>query len=768
MRETKRAYGWPEDAQFLVPDGVPRALRRRDRRARGRAARRVGAAAAPSYHREHETLRPPARRRCSTASSPTAGTRDIPSFEADAEGHRDPQGLQPGPERDRRRASPGSSRGSADLTDSTSVRLDFEGAGDFEPGDRDGRQLHYGIREHESAAISNGLSLVEDAALVVDLPDLLRLRAPGDPALGADGAAGDPHLHPRLDRPRRGRADPPAGRAARLAAGDPGPDRDPARDANEVAEAWRCHDRADHQPVALVLTRQNVPILDRSRYAAAEGLRRGAYVLADATGDPELILIATGSEVALALEAHEQLSADGVRARVVSMPSLRALRPQDRRYRDEVLPPRADARGSRSRRPRRSAGTATSGRAGAMIGMHTFGSSAPLKDLLEQVRLHPGGSCRNGARGARAGGGRMKATAELHDLGQSLWVDNITRDDARRRHARGLHRRALGHRADLEPDDLRQGDRRRRRLRRADRRASRARARGRGDVLRARARRPAPRRRAVQAGPRAHRRRRRQGLARGLAAARRRRRGDDRAGGRALRQGRGELLHQDPGHRGGPAGDRGDDLRRDPGQRHAAVLDRALPRRRRRLHARDRAPDRGRAEPERRLGRLAVHQPLGRRDRRRGSRPSSRTSSGSRSAATPTPPIASCSTPTACAAARQRGRAPAAAADGRAPGPRIPRPPTSSTSSALAAPLTVNTMPEKTLLAFAEHGERRAARCRPTAATPPSAWTRSRPPGSTSARSALASRRRARSRSTPPGAICSARSASSSSSQSTR
>ena len=134
--------------------------------------------------------------------------------------------------------------------------------------------------------------------------------------------------------------------------------------------------------------------------------------------------------------------------------------------------------------------------------------------------------------------------------------------------------------------------------------------------------------------PRAHRRRRRPRLARGLAAARRRRRGDDRPGGRALRPRRGELLHQDPRHRGRAQGDRGDDLRRHPGQRDAAVLDRAVPRRRRRLHARDRAPDRGRAEPRRRLGRVAVHQPLGRgaRERRRSPGRASQPSSGSPSA----------------------------------------------------------------------------------------------------------------------------------------
>ena len=117
-------------------------------------------------------------------------------------------------------------------------------------------------------------------------------------------------------------------------------------DANEVAEAWRAAIDRHHQPVALVLTRQNVPVFDRTKYASAEGLHRGAYVLADPEGgDPEVILIATGSEVALALAAHEELNADGVRSRVVSMPCCELFDRQDQDYRDEVLPPTRDRAG---------------------------------------------------------------------------------------------------------------------------------------------------------------------------------------------------------------------------------------------------------------------------------------------------------------------------------------------------------------------------------------------------------------------------------------
>ena len=160
-------------------------------------------------------------------------------------------------------------------------------------------------------------------------------------------------------------------------------------DANEVAEAWRVAIDRTHQPVALVLTRQNVPVLDRSRYASAEGLRRGGYVLADADGgDPELILIATGSEVALALAAHEELGADGVRSRVVSLPCWELFERQDAAYRDEVLPPAVTARVSVEE-----ASTIGwdqyVGPAGERIGMHTFGSSAPLKDVQTKFGFTP-------------------------------------------------------------------------------------------------------------------------------------------------------------------------------------------------------------------------------------------------------------------------------------------------------------------------------------------------------------------------------------------
>jgi transketolase len=159
-------------------------------------------------------------------------------------------------------------------------------------------------------------------------------------------------------------------------------------DANEVAEAWRVAIDRTHQPVALVLTRQDVPILDRSRYASAEGLRRGGYVLADGGGEPEVILIATGSEVALAVAAHEELSGEGIRSRVVSLPCWELFDRQDDTYRDGVLPPGVTARVSVEE-----ASTIGwdhyVGPGGTRIGMHTFGSSAPLRDLQNKFGFTP-------------------------------------------------------------------------------------------------------------------------------------------------------------------------------------------------------------------------------------------------------------------------------------------------------------------------------------------------------------------------------------------
>ncbi len=267
--------------------------------------------------------------------------------------------------------------------------MTFDGADDFEPGAYDGRQLHFGIREHESAAISNGLSLSKLRPLwstYLTFSDYAR------PAIRLSALMELPviHLftHDSIGLGEDGPTHQPVEQLASLRA-IPGLDVIRPADANEVAEAWRVAIDRTHQPVALVLTRQNVPVFDRSKYASAEGLRRGGYVLADAEGgEPEVILIATGSEVALALAAHEELSAEGIRSRVVSLPCWELFDRQDAAYRDEVLPPAVTARVSIEEASTLGWDRYV-GSDGVKIGMHTFGTSAPLKDVQTKFGFTP-------------------------------------------------------------------------------------------------------------------------------------------------------------------------------------------------------------------------------------------------------------------------------------------------------------------------------------------------------------------------------------------
>jgi transketolase len=403
VRETKRAYDWPEDAQFLVPDGVrehfAEGIGKRGAELRAAWEERL-AQADPNLAAEIDAMQ---RREL-----PDGWDSGIPSFEPDEKGVAT------------RKASnkvenaiaanvPWLLAGSADLTDSTSVRLDLssgdggsgvsengDGGLDFEPGSYGGRQLHYGIREHEAAAISNGLSLTKLRPLwstYLTFSDYAR------PAIRLSSLMELPviHLftHDSIGLGEDGPTHQPVEQLASLRA-IPGLDVIRPADANEVAEAWRVAMDRSHQPVALVLTRQNVPVLDRSRYAAAEGLRRGGYVLADGTaegngvgnGVPDLILIATGSDVAIAIAAHEELSEEGIHSRVVSLPCWELFDRQDRDYRDEVLPPEVTARVSVEE------GSTIGwdryvGPEGERIGMHTFGSSAPLKDVQTKFGFTP-------------------------------------------------------------------------------------------------------------------------------------------------------------------------------------------------------------------------------------------------------------------------------------------------------------------------------------------------------------------------------------------
>jgi len=387
VRETKRFYGWPEDAQFLVPDGV-REHFDEGIGARGDRLRQEWDDLLLSYTREHE---PRAHEidQMQRRELPDGWDDNIPSFEPGEKGMATRKASNQVENAVAARI-PWLLAGSADLTGSTAVELDdVEGASSFEPDNRTGRQLHLGIREHGSATLSNGLAVSKLRPLwstyltfsdyakpgirlsaLMELP-VIHLFTHDSIGLGEDGPTHQPVEH-----------------LAGLRA-IPGLDVIRPADANETAYAWREALDRTHQPVALVLTRQAVPIIDRARYASAEGLRRGGYVLADPeSGDPVVIMIATGSEVSLAIAAHEKLIGEGVPSRVVSLPCWELFERQDQSYRDEVLPPDIPARVSIEEAStlgwERFVGTE-----GAAIGMHTFGSSAPLKDVLTKFGFTP-------------------------------------------------------------------------------------------------------------------------------------------------------------------------------------------------------------------------------------------------------------------------------------------------------------------------------------------------------------------------------------------
>jgi transketolase len=282
--------------------------------------------------------------------------------------------------------------GSADLAPSTKTRLTFDGAGDFSAEDRTGRNLHFGVREHAMGAILNGLSLskvrpVGSGFLIfsdygrapIRLSAIMEIPTIHVFTHDSIGVGEDGPTHQPVEQLASLRAMPG------LIVLRPG-------DANEVAECWRLIAESKHDPMVLVLSRQAMPTLDRSKYAPVVGVRRGAYVLADsgdgADAEPEVILMATGTEMALVVAAYEELVADGVRARVVSMPSWNLFERQDAEYRDAVLPPSVTARVAVEQASTLGWERYT-GLTGTIIGMDTFGASAPLKDLQKKFGFTP-------------------------------------------------------------------------------------------------------------------------------------------------------------------------------------------------------------------------------------------------------------------------------------------------------------------------------------------------------------------------------------------
>ena len=386
VRAAKRFYGWPEDEKFLIPDSVYDHLAA-GIGARGHQLRTDWEALFSRYRAEHLQLAD-ALDHMQHRRLPEGWDADIPVFPANAKGlaTRDSSGQVLNAIAGR---IPWLLGGAADLAPSTKTRLTFDDAGDFSATDRAGRNLHFGVREHAAAAVANGLSLAKvrpyqagflifsdfargalRLSALMELP-VIHIFTHDSIGVGEDGPTHQPVEHLAALRAMPGLID-----------------MRPA-DANEVAEAWRFIMPLRHDPVALVLCRQPLPTLDRSRYASAAGLARGAYVLADPPeGDPEIILIATGSEVALAVAAYEQLTAEGVRARVVSMPSMQLFDRQPQSYRDQVLPPAVTARVG-IEQASRLGWDRWVGSSGAIIAMDTFGASAPLKALQTKFGFTP-------------------------------------------------------------------------------------------------------------------------------------------------------------------------------------------------------------------------------------------------------------------------------------------------------------------------------------------------------------------------------------------
>jgi transketolase len=386
IRLTKRNYGWPEEAKFLVPEEVPAHFAAGIGQ-RGKALRDAWFARFAEYKLHYPVLADQLYR-MQHRELPGGWDKELPSFPPDAKGI----------------ASRDSSAkvlnivaqnvpwligGSADLAPSTKTRLTFAGAGDFTAENHSGRNFHFGVREHAMGTVLNGLSLSKirpyGSGFLI-FSDYAR------PAIRLSTLMEIPVIHifthDSIGVGEDGPTHQPVEQLASLRAVPGLIDLRPA-DANEVVEAWRVILQLHHEPAALILSRQALPTLDRTRYAPASGLAQGAYILADPpAGQPEVILIGTGSEVQLCVQAYEQLTAEGIRARVVSMPSWALFARQSRDYQEQVLPPAVTARVS-VEQASTLGWSRYIGLTGCSIGMETFGASAPLKALQQKYGFVP-------------------------------------------------------------------------------------------------------------------------------------------------------------------------------------------------------------------------------------------------------------------------------------------------------------------------------------------------------------------------------------------
>jgi len=394
IKLTKKAYGWPEDEAFLVPDGVRERFAERVG-ARGKAEREAWNTKLAGYKREHPDAAAELER-IFAGELPAGWAAGAPSFEADTKGQAtrasSGKALNAFAER-----IPWCIGGSADLAPSNKTMLTFDGAGRFSPSEPAGRNMHFGIREHAMAAIANGMALSGLKPYVgtfLIFSDYMR------PAQRMAAMAGLPvtyvFTHDSIGVGEDGPTHQPIEQLAAMRA-IPGMHVIRPADANETTEAWKSALMRTDGPTSLVLTRQNLPVLDRSRHPAAAGLHKGAYVLADAPGgEPQVILIGTGSEVSLCIEAFECLAEEGVSARVVSMPCWELFEAQDEAYKESVLPRDVTARVA----VEQASGFGWerwAGDRGEIICMHGFGASAPYDEL----RKHFGFTVENVVRAAR-------------------------------------------------------------------------------------------------------------------------------------------------------------------------------------------------------------------------------------------------------------------------------------------------------------------------------------------------------------------------------
>jgi len=381
VRLVKKFYGWPEDAKFLVPDGVLENFR-------NGIGKRGG-----ELHKKWETLFADYTKRFPQLAAqiklmqhrelPEGWDKSLPTFPADAKGQatRESGGKVLNAIAEN---IPWMIGGSADLAGSDRTRLKFDGAGDFQPGSYGGRNLHFGVREHGMAAALNGMAVSKIrpfGGTFFNFSDYMR------PSVRLAALMEIPSIfvftHDSIGLGEDGPTHQPIEQLASLRA-MPGLMLLRPADANEVVEAWKVIIKLQHEPAAIVLSRQAVPTFDRTKYGSAAGVAKGAYILADAAdGKPEVILMATGTEVTLCVNAYEQLKTEGIKARVVSMPSWGLFESQSDEYKAKVLPPEVKARVA-VEQAATFGWSQYVGPSGTIIGMRRFGASAPIKDLQKK------------------------------------------------------------------------------------------------------------------------------------------------------------------------------------------------------------------------------------------------------------------------------------------------------------------------------------------------------------------------------------------------